>query len=118
VAFDYLALTGVALAVVIAIRISVALVAGREPATAAAYAILGFALIAVFLVPGGGWDDAYAFGRILAPLLVLIAIYSVASRTPSQIWLGIAPTLLVDSRIALNLGKQALGVLHGLLHWA
>jgi hypothetical protein len=118
VAFDYLALTGVALAVVIAIRISVALVAGREPATAAAYAILGFALIAVFLVPGGGWDDAYAFGRILAPLLVLIAIYSVAWRTPSRIWLGLTPTLLVDSRIALNLGKQALGVLHGLLHWA
>jgi len=116
VAFDYLALAGVALAVVIAIRIVVALVAGREPVTAEAYAIFGFALIAVFLVPGGGWDDAYAFGRILAPLLVLIAMYPVASRVPSRIWLGLAPTLMVDSRIALNLGKQAMGVFHGWLH--
>ncbi len=129
VAFDYLALAGVALAVAIAIRILVAVVAGREPATALAYAIFGFALIAVFLVPGGGWDDAYAFGRIFAPLLVLIAIYPVASRARGagprpaddvwfRIWLGLAPTLMVDSRIALNLGKQALGVLRGLLHWA
>jgi hypothetical protein len=118
VAFDYLALAGVALAVAIAIRILVAGVAGREPFTALAYAIFGFALIAVFLVPGGGWDDAYAFGRIFAPLLVLIAMYPMASRSPSRIWLGLAPTLLVDSRIALNLGKQALGVLRGLLHWA
>jgi hypothetical protein len=118
VAFDYLALAGVALAVAIAIRILVAGVAGREPSTALAYAIFGFALIAVFLVPGGGWDDAYAFGRIFAPLLVLIAMYAMASRAPSRIWLGLAPALLVDSRIALNLGKQALGVLRGLLHWA
>jgi hypothetical protein len=129
VAFDYLALAGVALAVVIAIRILFLGVTRREPATAHAYAIFGFALIAVFLVPGGGWDDAYAFGRILAPLLVLIAMYPLASRARgagpcpadgvgSRIWLGVAPTLLVDSRIALNLGKQAMGVLRGLLHWA
>jgi hypothetical protein len=116
VAFDYLALAGVALAVAIAIRIFVAVVSRQEPATSPAYAIFGFALIAVFLVPGGGWDDAYAFGRILAPLLVLIAMYPVASRAPSRIWLGLAPTLMVDSRIALNLGKQAMGVFHGLLH--
>jgi hypothetical protein len=80
-------------------------------------------------VPGGGWDDGYAFGRIFAPLLVLIATYPLAWRARgarrrpangigSRIWLGLAPTLLVDSRIALNLGKQALGVLRGLLHWA
>jgi hypothetical protein len=129
VAFDYLALAGVALAVAIAIRILVAGVAGREPTTAHAYAIFGFALTAIFLVPGGGWDDAYAFGRIFAPLLVLIAMYSMASQAggagprpadgvSSRIWLGLAPSLLVDSRIALNLGKQALGVLQGLLHWA
>jgi hypothetical protein len=116
VALDYAALAGIALAVAIAIRIAVASASGREPATANSYAVFGFALAVVFLRGQGEWGDAFAFGRIFAPLLVLIAMYYMRSSLRSGIWLGLAPTLLVDSRIALNFGKHAQQMIQSWLH--
>lgn len=118
VAFDYVALCGMALSVALAIRVFFLSTGAGKAATAPAFAICGFALAVVFLRGQGEWSDAFAFGRIFAPLLLLIAMFYMPSRSPRHIWLGLAPTLLVDSRIALNLGKQAVGVLRGLLHWA
>ncbi len=116
VVFDYVALVGIAIAVIVALRMLAREVTGREPATPISFAIFAMAPLVLFLVPGGGWSDAYAFGRIFAPLLILIAMVHLSSRSLSKICLGLAPTLLVDARIVLNLGKQALGILHGLLH--
>lgn len=118
VAFDYVALCGMALSVAIAIRVFFLSTGAGKAATPSAFAICGFALAVVFLRGQGEWSDAFAFGRIFAPLLLLIAMFYMPSRSPRHLWLGLAPTLLVDSRIALNLGKQAVGVLRGLLHWA
>ena len=118
ITFDYVALCGMALACALAVRIFSLGIATRKPATATAWAIFGFTLAVVFLRGQGEWADAFAFGRIFAPLLVLIAMCPLLSQSPSRVWLGLAPTLLVDSRIALNFGKQASGVLRGLLHWA
>jgi hypothetical protein len=111
ISFDYAALAGIALAIALAIRI-----ARCQPWTARSSAICVFALAAVFMYGRGAWEDAYAFGRIFAPLLLLISMDYLAART-LRLWLGLAPTLLVDSRIGLNLGKQAVGIVHGLLHW-
>jgi hypothetical protein len=111
---DYIALAGIALALAITIMIARP-IARKEPWTPLDSAISAFALAVVFLRGRIEWEDAYAFGRIFAPLLLLIAMHSLRGRTRSLASLGMAPTLLVDARIALNLGKQALGVMHGLI---
>jgi hypothetical protein len=115
ISLDYAALAGIALAVVLAIRLAIRMVR-REQWTAPASAICAFALAAIFLRGQAEWADAYAFGRIFAPLLLLIAMHNLSGRARSLALLGLVPTILVDSRIALNLGKQAVGILHGWLH--
>ncbi len=105
---DYAALAGIALAIALAVRVECV-----ERWTAPSGAIIAFALAIVFLRGQGAWADAYAFGRIFAPILLLIAMEHI--REVGPLWLGVAPMLLVDSRIVLNFGKQAVGVLHGLL---
>jgi hypothetical protein len=115
ISFDYIALAGIGLALILAAGMAIAAVRGRRW-TPLSSAICAFALAAVFLRGPAEWADAYAFGRIFAPLLLLIAMYSMPAQAKSRIWLGLAPTLLVDSRIALNLGKQAVGIMQGLLH--
>jgi hypothetical protein len=113
IALDYVALCGMGLAIVLALRILVVDTV-RKSATPVALAIFGFTLAVMFVRTQYQWIDAYGFGRIFAPLPLLIAMYYLSSQSPRRIWLGLAPTLLIDSRIALNLGKQALGILHGL----
>jgi len=118
VALDYVALAGMALAIALAARILFVSAVKRKSATALAFAIYAFTLAVVFLRTQYQWIDAYGFGRIFAPLPLLLAMYYMSPGSPSRIWLGLAPTLLIDARIALNLGKQAVGILQGLLHWA
>jgi hypothetical protein len=115
ISLDYAALAGIALAVALAIRLAIRNVR-REQWTALSSAIFAFALAVVFLSGRAEWADAYAFGRIFAPLLLLIAMHNLSERSGSLAWLGLAPTLLVDARVALNFGKQAVGIVHGWLH--
>jgi hypothetical protein len=105
VAFDYVALAGMVIALALAVR----LVIQRRwnPRTSAIYA-LGIA--AVLVRDQAVWRDAYTFGRGFTPLLLLIAI-----EYTGQPWLAVLPMLLIDSRISLNFLSQILGVLHGLL---
>jgi hypothetical protein len=116
ISFDYVALAGIALAGALAVALCVR-IARREPWTPLSSAICAFALAVFLLRQRFEWEDAYAFGRISAPMLLLIAMQGLRGQTLALAWLGLAPTLLVDSRIALNFGKQAVGVIHGLLHW-
>jgi hypothetical protein len=113
IGLDYVALCGMALAVIVGIRIAL-----REPSSALTFTIFGFCVAVIFLPGQGEWGDAFAFGRIFAPLLLLIAMFCMPGRSWRRIGLGFAPTILVDSRIALNLGKHALDVGRELLHWA
>ena len=110
ISFDFIALAGIAVAAAIAITI-----VRRGEWTGLSAAVCAFSLAVVFLRGRIEWEDAYAFGRIFAPLLLLIAMHELRGRTRSLASLGLVPTLLVDSRIALNLGKQAVGVMHGLI---
>ena len=90
---DYAALAGIALAIVwalIPIRGKTA-----EPGT---IAILGLAVMAVFLERGDVWTEAYAFGRVLSPLLLLLALAAV----PRRLWTMALPLLLVVPRVALQ----------------
>jgi len=104
-ALDLVALAGVALALFYAARM---LVRGTWDGRAAV--VYALALSVVFLRSGAVWFDAYAFGRVLTPFLLLIAMVSMGAR-PLAAFL---PMLLVDARIGLNIVTQIAGVFRGL----
>ncbi len=72
--------------------------------------IYALAAAAIFLGSRAVWDDAYAFGRVLTPFLLLTAIET----APAHPLVAILPILCVDSRLGLNFVTQIEGVLHGL----
>jgi len=103
---DYVALAAVGAVLAMAARLALR----REwtPQTAAVYA---FALATVFLRGEGEWFDAYSFGRLLTPLLLLAGIVYL----PRIGWLAFAPVVLVGGRITVWLFRQIGGIWHGLL---
>jgi hypothetical protein len=105
VAFDYAALTGMVIALALAVRLAIQ--RRWNPGTSAIYA-LGIA--AVLVRDQGFWRDAYSFGRGLTPFLLLMAI-----EYTGRPWIAVLPMLLIDSRISLNFLSQILGVVHGLV---
>jgi len=48
------------------------------------------------------WGDAFAFGRVFSPLVVLITLQSFATRS----WWTVLPLALIDPRIGLQLGYK------------
>ena len=93
--FDECSLAGVALAFVFSFRPS-----SRFPRPLALAALLttlsGIALGKPF------WGDAFAFGRVFSPLVVLVALQSFATRS----WWPALPLALIDPRIGLQLGYK------------
>ena len=67
--------------------------------------------IVVFLGSRDVWEDAYNFGRVLSPLLLLAFI----EQFPRAPWAAVAPMALVDLRISLNLSGELEGIMRGLL---
>lgn len=106
VLFDYVALAGIAL-----VFIAIAKIARARRWDPVASAIYPLALMVVLLGSRDVWQDAYNFGRVLSPLLVL-AFLEQFPRGPSA---AFAPMALVDLRISLNLAGELEGVVRGLL---
>ena len=104
VELDYVALAGVALMLGHA-----AWLAGTRLWNARAAAIYVFAASIVFLASRSVWEDAFGFGRVMTPLMVLLAVDDSRPR------LAFAPAVLVDARIGLNFLRQIQGVVRGLL---
>jgi len=103
---DYLALGGIAL-----VLISVARMAIGKRWNANAAAVYVLALAVVFLRSPDVWVDAYNFGRVLSPLLILVFI----ERFDWRPFLALAPMLMIDFRISLNAAGELEGVVRGLL---
>ena len=66
-------------------------------------------VLAVGMMAAGGimlgppvWVDAFAFCRVLSPLLALIALQA----CPAQSWVRLLPLALIDPRIGLQLGYK------------
>ena len=94
---EHLALAGVWLA----FGLALAALWKREQTAlrlAAALCVGGLAFVGY----GGVWAEAYAFGRIVTPLLILVAV-----DRPS--WIGLAPALLILPRIAAQLLTHVVG---------
>ena len=100
---DYVALAGVLLMLGHA-----AWLAWNRRWNARAAAIYSFAIAVAFIGSRSVWDDAFAFGRVVSPLMILLAAED--PRLP----LAFAPMALVDARIGLNFLKQIIGAVRGL----
>jgi hypothetical protein len=108
---DVMALAGIILAAIAAI-----LLWRVRPLNANLLAAACFAALAAALTSPHFWDHCYNFARVFSPLLLLIIIEAMALQPRrSWWWLAVVPTGLVDSRIALDLGKQTLAILRGLI---
>ncbi len=105
VAFDYLALAGVAMTLIFVVRLVI-----QRRWDAQASAVYALAAAAALLQNRGVWEDANAFGRVLTPFLLLTAIQGIGWRP----WLVFVPMLLVDARLSLDLWSQVAGVVRGL----
>jgi len=105
VTFDYVALAGYALGLVLAARF--AWQRRWTPGASAAYA---FAIASMALRNPITWRVVYSFGRGLTPMFLLLAF----EELPEHAWLAALPMLLIDSRISLNFVSQVLGVIGGL----
>jgi hypothetical protein len=101
---DYVALAGVAIVLVATLRFT--LRRRWDPVAAAMYCL---AIAVVFLKSRGVWEEANAFGRVLSPLVLLVAVQRF--RKP---WVAIAPALMLDAPIALTIWAQVAGVARGL----
>ena len=99
VELDYVALAGIALMLGHA-----AWLAWARRWNARAAAIYVFAAAVVFIRNRSVWEDAFSYGRVVTPLMVLLAGEPLA----------FVPVALVDARIGLNFLKQILGVARGL----
>jgi hypothetical protein len=79
--------------------------------TALLYAALVFMLIHRVY-----WIDCYTHARVFSPLLVIVALQAAAMKDRvNACWWMLLPIPLMDLRICLQLGPQALGILRGVL---
>ncbi len=98
---DYVALAGILLALIQAARMAL-----KRRWDATASAVYALAIAAIFIRSRSVWADVNAFGRVLTPLLLLTAI--------QDFGLALAPIILVDTRISLDLWSQVTGIFRGL----
>jgi hypothetical protein len=57
----------------------------------------------------GFWNSVYGYGRPFTPLFVVLVLGAMRERR----WFPAAPVALVDARVLLQLGPQALGIAAG-----
>ncbi len=106
IASDYIALACIAVVFVMAARLAI-----RREWTAVTAAIYAYTAAAIFLKGGGEWFDAYSFGRLQTPLMLLAALVYL----PRIGWIAFAPAAIVGLRVAVWLGRQLTGIVDGLL---
>jgi hypothetical protein len=120
---DALALAGILLAAILAILL---VVRARSPVARnrrdpLAFSGLLFAALVFLLTGRQYWTDVNGYARVLSPLLILVALPSIASlkgavRNTFPWWLGFVPAFLVDLRLGLQFTSAIGGVVRGLLH--
>jgi hypothetical protein len=105
IALDYVALAGIALALVLGIRLWL-----RRRDGAVEIAALLFCLLAIQTGSADVWSEAFAFGRVFSPLLLLLAMKGLETRRKVLA----LPLALVTLRVGAQFGGQVIGVVRGL----
>ena len=72
-----------------------------------------FAIAAVLMTRPRYWDECYSYSRVFTPVLIATALSAVNAKGGIRRWWWLVPAALVDLRIGLQLGPQALGILQG-----
>ena len=99
-ALDYLAFLGVVGAMLLALR--------RRPDPLWTASAL-FAIALAFVSHPQVWAEAYAFGRVASPLLVLLGMAALRDRW----WWGLGPLAMAAPRVLWQLLPQAKAILRG-----
>jgi hypothetical protein len=109
---DVLALAGILLGAILAI----VLFLRARPKNALVLSALLFTALVFVLTNARYWNDVNGYARVLSPLLILVALPSIARQPRSfPLWLGLAPTLLVTVRLGIEFSSAIGGVLRGLI---
>jgi hypothetical protein len=81
------------------------------------WAIILFATLGVFFWRPTDWPEVTDYGRILSPLLMLLALAPLSRRAAGWMgWVAVAPVCMIAPRCALQIAPQVLAVL-GLTGW-
>jgi hypothetical protein len=102
---DYLGILGMWPALAIAFS-----AAWKRRSDGRATALYLFICVAAFVARDAVWEEAYSFGRIMSPLMVLTALDGVADRS----WWRLLPMVMVLPRVGMQFGFQALNILRHL----
>ncbi len=101
VALDYVSLAAIPLALVLALRAAWKRWPGPSGIAALLFGLAGNCLLFVFHK-----GDPYTLPRVLSPLVLLLAVRGIETRS----FLWAAPLGMMTARVALQLGPQALGI--------
>jgi len=107
---DVISLTAILLASLLAI-----LFLRARPLNALAIAAVIFVVLVVVLTNVRYWNDVNGYARVFSPLLLLVAMGSLATESGVPWWTGLVPALLVDLRLSMEFAGAAGGIVRGLL---
>jgi hypothetical protein len=80
-----------------------------------AIAAVMFVLVVFLITVPTYWNDINGYARVFSPLLLLIAMGSLARESGVPWWTGLVPTILVNLRLIMEFAKAAGGIVRGLL---
>jgi len=107
---DVISLFGILLASLLAILLLHAHPLNPLPIAAGMFVVLVFVLTnAVY------WVDVNGYARVFSPLLLLVALGSMAGEGRVPWWAGLVPAILVDLRLSMEFASAAGGVVRRLL---
>jgi len=110
---DAVALAAILLAAILAVVLFVR----ARPKCPLLISAIFFTLLVFILTQRSYWTDVNGYARVLSPLLILVALPSIARDTyvPFPLWLALAPTILVTLRLGMQFTSSIAGVVRGLL---
>jgi hypothetical protein len=107
---DVISLTAILLASLVAI-----VFLRSRPLNPLAIAAVLFVVLVFVLTNVGYWNDVNGYARVFTPLLVLVALGTLAGEGGIPWWTGLVPAILVDLRLSLEFASEAGGIVRGLL---
>jgi hypothetical protein len=107
---DRLSLVAIVLAALLAF-----LFFSKRPVDGVAIAAALFAIVIPLLTGRGYWNDVNGYARVLSPLLMLVALGSLAREGSVRWWTGLIPIILIDLRLSMEFAGAAGGIIRGLM---
>ena len=105
-ALDYLAVLGVWLAIALVLYLL-----WKQRSEPIVVTLVTFTVAISFVANSKVWAEAYAFGRLVSPILVLLAMIGLSERR----WLFFVPLLAFVPRVSAQLATHLPGTLKGML---